>query len=195
MDRQVGREIQIYECECVCFTSSASRHLPMDIQVVSVSCAKSLQSCLTFCDLTDCSPPDSSFHGILQARILEQIAVAFSSFLVLAIINSADMKSGCVYLFELEFLPFLNIHPGVGLLNHMGALFLVFFFFIYFYQLEANYFTILYCILSYIDMNQPRIYMYSPSRSPLPPPSPPDPSGSSQCTRPEHLSHASNLGW
>ena len=37
--------------------------------------------------------------------------------------------------------------------------------------------------------------MYSPSRSPLPPPSPPDPSGSSQCTSPEHLSHASNLGW
>ena len=34
--------------------------------------------------------------------------------------------------------------------------------------------------------------MYSPSRSPLPPPSPPDPSRSSQCTRSEHLSHASN---
>ena len=44
-------------------------------------------------------------------------------------------------------------------------------------------------------MNQPWIYRYSPSRSPLPPPSPPDPSGSSQCSRPEHLSHASNLGW
>ena len=34
-------------------------------------------------------------------------------------------------------------------------------------------------------MNQPWIYKYSPSRSPLPPPSPPDYSGSSQC---EHLS-------
>ena len=33
-------------------------------------------------------------------------------------------------------------------------------------------------------MNQPWIYMYSPSWSPLPPPSLPDPSGSSQCTRP-----------
>ena len=44
--------------------------------------------------------------------------------------------------------------------------------------------------LSYIDMNQPWSYMYSPSWSPLPPPSPPDSSGSSQCTRPEHLSHA-----
>ena len=44
-------------------------------------------------------------------------------------------------------------------------------------------------------MNQPWIYMCSPFRSPLPPPSPSNPSGSSQCTSPEHLSHASNLGW
>ena len=44
-------------------------------------------------------------------------------------------------------------------------------------------------------MNQPWIYKYSPSQSPLPPPSPPTPSGSSQCTRPEHLSHASSLDW
>ena len=44
-------------------------------------------------------------------------------------------------------------------------------------------------------MNQPWIYMCSPSRSPLPPPSPSHPSGSPQCTSPEHLSHASNLGW
>ena len=49
--------------------------------------------------------------------------------------------------------------------------------------------------MPYIDMNQPWIYMYSPSRSPLPPPSLPDPSGSSQCTRSEHLSHTSHLGW
>ena len=68
-------------------------------------------------------------------------------------------------------------------------------FFIYFCQLEANYPTTLQWLLSYIDMNQPWIYMYSPSRSPLPPPSLPDPSGSSQCTRPEHLSHTPDLGW
>ena len=43
-----------------------------------------------------------------------------------------------------------------------------FFFFIYFYWLEANYFTTLEWVLSYIDMNQPWSYMYSPSRS-LPP--------------------------
>ena len=50
-------------------------------------------------------------------------------------------------------------------------------------------------VLSYIDTNQPWIYMCSPSWSPLPLPTPSHPSGSSQCTSPEHLSHASNLGW
>ena len=36
------------------------------------------QSCLTLCDPVDCSPPGSSIHGILQARILEWIAISFS---------------------------------------------------------------------------------------------------------------------
>ena len=41
-------------------------------------CAKSLQSCLTDCDSRDGSPPVSSVHGILQARILEWVAISFS---------------------------------------------------------------------------------------------------------------------
>ena len=32
------------------------------------------QSCLTLCDPMNCSPPGSSVHGILQARILEWVA-------------------------------------------------------------------------------------------------------------------------
>ena len=36
------------------------------------------QSCLTRCDPVNCSPPGSSVHGILQARILEWIAISFS---------------------------------------------------------------------------------------------------------------------
>ena len=35
-------------------------------------------------------------------------------------------------------------------------------------------------------MNQPWLYMCSPTRTPLPPPAPSHPSGSSQCTSPEH---------
>ena len=36
------------------------------------------QSCLTFWDSVDCSPPGCSVHGILQARILEWSAISFS---------------------------------------------------------------------------------------------------------------------
>ena len=38
----------------------------------------SAQSYLTLCDPTDCSPPGSSVHGILQARIQERVAIPFS---------------------------------------------------------------------------------------------------------------------
>ena len=40
--------------------------------------AKSLQSYLTLCDPTDRSLPGSSVHGILQASILESVAVPSS---------------------------------------------------------------------------------------------------------------------
>ena len=40
--------------------------------------AKSLQSCLTLCDPMDGSPPGSSVHGVLRARILEWVAIPFS---------------------------------------------------------------------------------------------------------------------
>ena len=39
---------------------------------------KSLQSCSTHCDPVDCSPPGSSVLGILQARILEWVAMPCS---------------------------------------------------------------------------------------------------------------------
>ena len=41
-------------------------------------CSKSLQLCPTLCDPMDCSLPGSSVHGILQARILEWVAVPSS---------------------------------------------------------------------------------------------------------------------
>ena len=36
------------------------------------------QSCLTLCDPMDCNPPGFSVHGILQARILESVAIHLS---------------------------------------------------------------------------------------------------------------------
>ena len=38
-----------------------------------------VQSCPTLRDPMDCSLPDSSIHGIFQARVLEWVAIAFSS--------------------------------------------------------------------------------------------------------------------
>ena len=38
------------------------------------------QSCLTLRDPMDCSLPGSSVHGILQARVLEWVAIAFSDY-------------------------------------------------------------------------------------------------------------------
>ena len=40
--------------------------------------AQLLQSCLTLCDPMDCSPPGSSVHGILQARVLEWVVLFLS---------------------------------------------------------------------------------------------------------------------
>ena len=47
--------------------------VPKDQWVCSVT-----QSCLTLCNLTDCSPRGSSVHRIIQARILEWVAISYS---------------------------------------------------------------------------------------------------------------------
>ena len=62
--------------------------VPCDIQQIPTSylfyiymcvcMSMHLQSCPTLCDPVDCSPPGSSVHGILQARILEWVAISFS---------------------------------------------------------------------------------------------------------------------
>ena len=51
---------------CVCVCVCARVH------------AKSLQSCSSLCNTMDCSPPGSSVHGILQARILEWVIMCSS---------------------------------------------------------------------------------------------------------------------
>ena len=45
----------------------------------NVAAAESLQSCPTLCDPRDGSPPGSPVPGILQARILEWVAISFSN--------------------------------------------------------------------------------------------------------------------
>ena len=47
--------------------------------IAAAAAAKLLQSCPTLCDPIDASPPGSSVPGILQARILEWVAISFSN--------------------------------------------------------------------------------------------------------------------
>ena len=54
-------------------------------------CAKSLQSFPTLCNSMDCGLPDSSVHGILQARILEWLAMPFSRIFFFFLLQ--DLKS------------------------------------------------------------------------------------------------------
>ena len=42
------------------------------------ACMLSFQSCLTLYDPVNCSPPGSSIHGILQAKLLEWVAIPFT---------------------------------------------------------------------------------------------------------------------
>ena len=44
--------------------------------MTAAAAAKSLQSCLTLCDCIDGSPPGSPVPGILQAGILEWVAIS-----------------------------------------------------------------------------------------------------------------------
>ena len=47
--------------------------------MTNLAAAKSLQLCPTLCDPIDGSPPGSAIPGILQARILEWVAISFSN--------------------------------------------------------------------------------------------------------------------
>ena len=47
--------------------------------ITAAAAAKSLQSCPTLCDPIDSSLPGSTIPGILQARTLEWVAIAFSN--------------------------------------------------------------------------------------------------------------------
>ena len=63
--------------------------------MLNAAAAKSLQSCLTLCDPIDGSPPGSSVSGILQARILEWVAISFSISVTkyLLIVNTVSSAS------------------------------------------------------------------------------------------------------
>ena len=53
-------------------------HLPFLAWKLTVQFSSVAQSCLTLCDPVDYSPTVSSIHGVLQARILEWVAISSS---------------------------------------------------------------------------------------------------------------------
>ena len=68
----------------ICFNESSfnifrhMRRMMLDPSVCVCVCVLVAQSCPTLCDPLDCSPPGPSVHGILQARMLESVAIPFS---------------------------------------------------------------------------------------------------------------------
>ena len=55
--------------------------IPHVLRMIKYACAvlcPAGQLCPTLCEPMVCSPPDSSVHGILQARLLEWVAISFS---------------------------------------------------------------------------------------------------------------------
>ena len=95
--------IGLYLCECIC--------------------AKLLQSCPALCYPMECSPPDTSVHGILQARILEWVAHALlqgifpTQGLKLRLLNLPTLTGGffttsstreAIYICVLSYITFLS---------------------------------------------------------------------------------------
>ena len=93
--------------------------------LAAAAAAKSLQSCPTLCDPIDGSPPVSPVPGILQARILEWVAISFSGDLPnpgigLRSLTSPALAGGFLAISATREAQ--NIHPGEELLYHAVAL-------------------------------------------------------------------------
>ena len=88
-------------CVCVCGVLLHSKfecvHMnvsfPGKIQCVH---AKLLQLCLTLFNPMDCSPPGPSVHGILQTRMLEQVAMLSPGDLPNPGIELTSLRSTCI---------------------------------------------------------------------------------------------------
>ena len=91
-------------CSCPCDspgknTGMGCHFLLQCMKVKSES--KVTQSCPTLSDPMDCSLPGSSVHGIFQARVLEWVAIAFSSQMELGILIQSLFQNGCLLYWDL----------------------------------------------------------------------------------------------
>ena len=119
--------------ECALLISVPS--MPCGVKTCAIRmcvCAKSLQSCPTLCDPTNCSLPGSSVQGIFQARILEWVASSYSrksfrprdqthlscisrgSLYILGFARGLDGKESACNAGDLGLIPGLGRSPGEG---------------------------------------------------------------------------------
>ena len=78
-DKEAGRKPGAEEQVCEGKGKEDEKHcISGSSDMYACTHAKSLQSRLAVCDPMDCSPPGSSVHGILQAGILEWVAMPSS---------------------------------------------------------------------------------------------------------------------
>ena len=105
--------IFLITCKCFQITFSLSQQ-KCDIQInaaAAAAAAKSHQSCPTLCDPIDGSPPGSPIPGILQARVLEWVAISFS----IAWKWKVKMKSlSCVRLVATPWTAAYQAPPSMG---------------------------------------------------------------------------------
>ena len=197
----------------------------------------------------NCSPPGSSVHGNLQARILEWVAVSFSrgsspprdQIFISCLADSyylrhqgspgafyfsmmvcdhtccllPDWEEACLChgvllgwflcdMCDLVFFCYLicvfacmSLYSELAFTSDMWFLWVTgcFMFVLRLYKCLCVVIWIIIItillynivlVLPYINMHPPQVYMCFPSWTPLPPPSPYHPSGSSQCTSPKH---------
>ena len=77
--QQISREYVILGILKKIFFSKIFPELVIiQLNLLSLHCAKSLQLYLTLCDPMDCNLPGSSVHGTLQARTLDWVAISYS---------------------------------------------------------------------------------------------------------------------
>ena len=74
----VGPKLQ-RSCNWICVIWESEPHpFVRWNELMCMHACSGAQSCPTLCDHMDCSSPDFSVHGILQARILEWVGMPFS---------------------------------------------------------------------------------------------------------------------
>ena len=73
-----GRNINLRYSDGTTLRAKSKDELKSLLMKVKAAADKSPQSCPTLCDPIDSSPPGSAVPGILQARTLEWVAIAFS---------------------------------------------------------------------------------------------------------------------